>query len=105
MYVLYYIIYKYANGHAQCFNDKRSWSGRGGAAAVSISGRGIEERKNRITDEYVTGILALGKNSHSPHALVVKVRIGGGKKNVAKSNFSKLLFFGVRGGARSSLLN
>jgi len=71
---------------------------------VSISGRGIEERKNRITDEYVTGILALGKNSHSPHALVVEVRIGG-KKNVAKSNFCKLLFFGDRGGARSSLLN
>jgi len=32
-----------------------------GAAAVSISRRGIEERKNRITDEYVTGILAFGK--------------------------------------------
>jgi len=71
---------------------------------VSISGRRIEERKNRITDEYVTGILALGKNSHSPHALVVKVRIGG-KKNVAKSNFSKLLFFGGRGTAQGSLLN
>jgi len=66
---------------------------------VSISGHGIEERKNRITDEYVTGILALGKNSHSPHALVVKVRIGGKKKMLQKA--ISLSFFSSGGIARS----
>jgi len=76
---MYIALYKYANGQAKVLMTKGRLLGAG-AAAVSISGRGIEERKNRITDEYVTGILALGKNSHSPHALVVKVRIGGKKK-------------------------
>lgn len=41
------------------------------------TGNAAERTKNRITDENVTGILALGgKDSHSSHALVVKVRIG-----------------------------
>jgi hypothetical protein len=64
---------------------------------VSISGRGIVERKNRITDEYVTGILALGKKfefASRPSGKSKNWR----EKNVPKSNFFKLLFSGGRRG-------